>query len=237
MTFNTRHHPSKEQIRGFAGALLSQGMSVAIAAHLEYCEQCRDLTRTEERQHAEQWANNSHESSPRSPGRFNVNLDRITSQQQESSDASPGVSSGTVPIQLHMLERSITLPRILAKIARKGVIWKKYTGGINQANLDIDSSAQCAFLYMKPGSQAPSHKHRGFEITLVLDGSFSDELGSYVPGDFIFRRGNETHTPKTLEGCLCFTWLDGPLTFTSGLSRLLNPINRFLFYRGIRQAN
>ena len=92
-------------------------------------------------------------------------------------------------------------------------------------------------MYMKPGSQAPRHKHHGLEVTLVLDGTFHDELGEYNPGDFILRRGNEVHTPQSDEGCLCFSVLDSPLIFTSGFSRLLNPFQKYFFNRNIHQGD
>ena len=86
---------------------------------------------------------------------------------------------------------------------------------------------------MKPGSQTPVHKHQGTETTLVLDGSMTDELGEYGKSDFIFRTNNDTHQPRTEDGCLCFSVLDSPLTFTKGLARLLNPINRLRFQRAV----
>ena len=103
--------------------------------------------------------------------------------------------------------------------------------GINQASVTLDDKTQCDFLYMKPGSQVPVHKHQGNEITLVLDGSFSDETGMYRESDFVVRTPEHTHQPVSEEGCLCFAVLDSPLTFTSGLARLLNPILRYRFRR------
>ena len=132
---------------------------------------------------------------------------------------------------MHMLDHSVRLPKVLAKIASEGLVWKKLAGGINQASVALDDETQCEFLYMKPGSQVPVHKHQGKEVTLVLDGSFSDELGKYGPADFVVRDTSHTHQPASEEGCLCFAVLDSPLTFTSGLARLLNPFLKYRFKR------
>ena len=110
-------------------------------------------------------------------------------------------------------------------------------GGINQARLDIDTETQCEFIYMSPGSQTPMHKHQGNEITLVLDGSFSDVAGTYEPADFIVRSGKGEHQPVSEKGCLCFAVLDSPLTFTQGVARLLNPINRYRFRKTLAQQS
>ena len=136
-----------------------------------------------------------------------------------------------------MLDHSFTLARILAKAANEGLVWKKLAGGINQAKLDIDTETQCEFIYMSPGSQTPMHKHQGNEITLVLDGSFSDASGTYEPADFIVRSGKDEHQPVSEEGCLCFAVLDSPLTFTQGVARLFNPINRYRFRKTIAQQS
>ena len=134
---------------------------------------------------------------------------------------------------IHMLDRSVRLPKVLAKAASEGLVWKQLGAGISQADVKIDDEAHCSFLYMKPGSQTPVHKHQGTETTLVLDGSMSDELGEYHKSDFILRTNNDTHQPRTEEGCLCFSVLDSPLTFTKGLARLLNPINKLRFQRAV----
>ena len=71
--------------------------------------------------------------------------------------------------------------------------------------------------------------HKGTEFTLVLDGSFEDDLGSYGPGDFLLRDGSHTHSPLSKDGCLCFAVLDKPLSFTAGAARFLNPWNQLRF--------
>jgi putative transcriptional regulator len=233
MIRQTNHHPSENLLKDFSEGRLSTGMSVAISAHLDYCDNCRKASESYERELASQWlssepAANSPEFLPSSDI-----LDQITRQPQVVSirQAAGEVNSS---VELHMHERSVKLPRVLAKVAGNGIVWKKLAGGINTANLTLDRDAQCDFMYMKPGSQAPRHTHRGLEVTLVLDGTFEDELGEYQPGDFVLRKSSQTHTPRSDEGCLCYSVLDEPLLFTSGWSRLLNPFQKFLFNRQLR---
>ena len=123
-----------------------------------------------------------------------------------------------------MLDHSVTLPRALAKVASDGLVWNQLAGGINQATVTLDDQTQCEFLYMKPGSQVPVHKHQGNEVTLVLDGSFEDDLGHYKPADFVVRTAKDLHQPASEEGCLCFAVLDSPLTFHQGASPLAQSV-------------
>jgi len=235
MSKRTNHHPSAGLLRTYCEGGLSTGMSVAISAHLEYCDDCRESAEKVKVELAQTWARSDEAAGVPAMKLTSEMLAKITAQPQvvsirRSEERSPK------PVELHMHERSVRLPRILAKAAEKGVVWRKLAGGINTANLTLDRDAQCDFMYMKPGSQAPKHTHRGLEVTLVLDGTFEDELGSYQPGDFVLRQSSQTHTPRSDDGCLCYSVLDSPLLFTSGWSRLLNPFQRLLFNRQLRQS-
>jgi len=253
MTIQTNHHPSQALLRSFSEGQLSTGMSVAISAHIEYCDECRQASSRINAELAREWlaaepvrgtesaasGSRSFEHTADKTPRFSNSramLDQITSQPQIVTLNNVGANSDK-PVELHMHERSVKLPRVLAKAAEKGVVWRKLAGGINTARLTLDTGSQCDFMYMKPGSQAPSHTHYGVEVTLVLDGTFEDELGEYMRGDFVLRQSDQTHTPRSDEGCLCYSVLDSPLLFTSGWSRMLNPFQRYLFNRQLRQGH
>lgn len=227
-------HPNDDALRDFAQGNLSTGMSVALSAHIELCETCRQRSSQLESQEIVNWLqSDARDSAPDFAGM----ADLIT-QLPQLVDAEP-VAKEVEPdfpvSEIHMLEHSFTLPRLLAKAASKGLVWRKLAGGINQAQVQIDNETQCEFLYMTPGSQVPVHRHQGSEVTLVLDGGFEDEFGHYGPSDFLVRDKRDQHQPSTETGCLCFAVLDSPLTFTSGLARLFNPINNYRFRRATSQ--
>lgn len=233
MTPSASHHPDARYLRSYSQGTLSSGIAVAVAAHVELCRACRDQVDRLEAGLANEWV--AEPAVPPMGASAGDLIDRITSQPQIEPGHAPG-GAGARPVELHLHERSVRLPRVLSRIAEQGVLWRKLAGGINSAALGIDRGAQCDFMYMKPGSQAPRHRHQGVEITLVLNGSFRDELGEYKPGDFVVRRGSDTHAPRSEDGCLCYSVLDSPLAFTSRLGRLLNPFQRYLFNRQIRRA-
>lgn len=230
MNTEAKFHPEEKLLRGFAEGTLSAGLNVVIAAHVEQCEVCRQQCSEQEIKATADWLQSTERSNKKDvPVASNIAdiVASITSmpQAKESTIEDNSVS------EIHMLDHSVRLPKVLAKIASDGLVWSKLAGGINQASVTLDDQTQCEFIYMKPGSQVPVHKHQGTEVTLVLDGSFSDELGEYRPADFLVRDKTHTHQPASDEGCLCFAVLDSPLTFTSGLARLLNPLLRYRFNR------
>ncbi len=229
MTYTTNFHPAQDLLSAFAQGELSAGMSVALSAHIELCDICRNKTSEMESNAILSWLQIPEEA-PESD--FSAMISSIISQPQTSQE--PNRDDYAVR-EMHMLNHSVMLPRVLAKAASEGLVWKKLAGGINQALVKLDDETQCEFIYMTPGSQVPVHKHQGSEVTLVLDGSFSDELGHYRASDFVVRTKEHMHRPASDEGCLCFSVLDSPLTFTKGLARLMNPFLEYKFRRSVSQ--
>ena len=103
-------------------------------------------------------------------------------------------------------------------------------GKISRARLDFEDDAHhTSLLHIDKDGQVPCHTHKGFEITLLLEGSFEDEMGVYNKGDFIWLDGNHTHQPATKEGCVCLTVSSDALYFTKGVSQLFNPLGKYIY--------
>ena len=104
--------------------------------------------------------------------------------------------------------------------------WKKVGSALRISYLQTgDADHEFALYHIKAGGKIPEHTHRGSEMTLVLEGGFSDANGSYHEGDFIFRRPGDVHSPTALqsEDCICLSVLDAPLKFTTWKFRWMNP--------------
>ena len=72
----------------------------------------------------------------------------------------------------------------------------------------------------------PEHEHRGEEITVLLQGSFSDADGSYTRGDFLVRHAGEAHEPTATQDmdCICLVCLERPVRPRGLLYRMLEPL-------------
>jgi putative transcriptional regulator len=107
--------------------------------------------------------------------------------------------------------------------------WMRLSPSFKIATLyNEEGGAQIALTRVKAGAHMPTHTHTGDEITLVLEGAFSDESGVYRKGDFISRDASHKHKPIVTKDaeCICLTVLDAPIEFTGWFTRLLNPLIR-----------
>ena len=227
MNTEVKLHPSSELLNQFVQGELAAGKSIVVSAHMELCESCGAKAKELQALAVSSWVDPSSamQSDQTSEADYvNMVAGIVTSSQIKSAPI-----EDLVEVDIDVLDHSIKLPKVLAKAASQGLKWKKVAGGISEAQLFIDNETQCEFIYMAPGGKVPVHTHQGSEATLVLEGSFEDELGEYKTSDFIIRDAQHNHQPRSKEGCLCFSVLDSPLQFTEGLARLMNPLNRYKF--------
>ena len=121
------------------------------------------------------------------------------------------------------------LPHCLAKLIPEGIDqldWKKLGTALSVARLPAgDDSREVALHKIKAGGRVSNHDHRGREVTVVLQGSFSDQNGLYLPGDFLVKEAGEEHRPIASEDakCICLSVLEAPVKFTGPLTGLINP--------------
>ena len=227
MNIEVKLHPSSELLNQFVHGELAAGKSIVVSAHMELCESCSAKAKELQALAVSSWVDPSSavQSDQTSEADYvNMVAGIVTSSQIKSAPI-----EDLVEVDIDVLDHSIKLPKVLAKAASQGLKWKKVAGGISEAQLFIDNETQCEFIYMAPGGKVPVHTHQGSEATLVLEGSFEDELGEYKTSDFIVRDAQHNHQPRSKKGCLCFSVLDSPLQFTEGLARLMNPLNRYKF--------
>ena len=100
--------------------------------------------------------------------------------------------------------------------------------GMRQSILSSGREGSVRLLYIPPGQAVPDHSHNGLELTLVLQGSFSDETGRFGVGDLEFADQQLEHTPVSDVDvpCICLAATDAPLRFKLMLPRLLQPLFR-----------
>jgi len=94
--------------------------------------------------------------------------------------------------------------------------WQNLSTGIRRLKLEAGSQADVELYRIEPGSTVPKHSHSGSEFTLVVSGGFSDESGSFGPGDISLKGENDTHQPTGDTDGVCYALAvrDGGLKFT-----------------------
>lgn len=117
------------------------------------------------------------------------------------------------------LSELLALPeplRTAALDAAGGEGWKFRGPGIKRLKLDIESKLETELYRIVPGGRIPRHTHSGREYTLVVSGGFTDEKGSYGPGDTAVADAGDFHRPVGDPGEVCYALLirDGGLHFT-----------------------
>ncbi|MFC3094787.1 anti-sigma factor [Alteromonas sediminis] len=217
-------HPTDERLLAFARGALAGGEALLIAAHCDMCPHCaakvQQFTETEaESAFAE--SDNIMESPA-----FSSMLASITQQ--------PVAERILAKEQDEFIEldgRKFKLPRSLKRYSHSTGNWSKLVGKLWQAPVDIGGEGRANFIYMEKGGSVPEHTHKGNELTLVINGAFSDGINDYDSGDFIAMNDSHTHAPfsEDKDGCLVFTIVEEPLHFTSGIARLLNPFSHLFF--------
>jgi putative transcriptional regulator len=106
--------------------------------------------------------------------------------------------------------------------------WRSLVPGIRQhmlANVDSAAGSVC-LLSIDPGITIPHHTHGGGELTLVLQGSYTDEIGRFQRGDLADLDPSVEHQPvaDTDEPCICLIATDQRLRFSGAFSRMLQPL-------------
>lgn len=124
-----------------------------------------------------------------------------------------------------ILDELIILPEPLREKALQAAGeagWKFASPGLKTMPLALQSEAKVEILRIEPGCGAPRHTHEGNEYTLVVSGGFTDENGSYGPGDMSIAGPQDTHQPIADPGEVCYALAvtDGQLKFTGWLGLL-----------------
>lgn len=103
--------------------------------------------------------------------------------------------------------------------------WKRIGIGLSEQAINFGDNFGSTKLYkIAPGYSVPSHSHDGNEVTLVLSGGFTDEYGTYGPGDISIQETGAVHKPVADEDgeCIVLAVNEGPIVLTGPVGRLLN---------------
>lgn len=219
MSLIINHHLDPATLMAYSAGSLGEALSAVVSAHIEMCPQCRI-----ELDDMDMMGGVLLDIMAPAPGAARVgvpavgNVIRISARQGGDGDG------GELLAPSH-------LPRAFG--ARAGVDltdvpWRRLAPGIWHYPLKLSPGVKgdLRLLKISAGKRMPVHGHGGTELTLVLDGAYSDENGRYACGDIQDIDGEHEHRPVADEhaGCICIIASEQPARYKSLFNRLMQPL-------------
>ena len=210
MTAITHHNPDA-LLAAYAAGSLPQPFALVVAAHVSLCLECRATL----------------EAHQAVGGAVLESVDEIALSDGLKTGVIDQLDAPVVPQPVH-LRSGIYPGPVMEALKGKPPRWKSLGLGVRQSILSAGREGSVRLLHIPPGQAVPDHSHNGLELTLVLQGSFSDETGRFGVGDLEVADENLEHTPIADAGapCICLAATDAPLRFSSLIPRLLQPLFR-----------
>ncbi len=214
----SRHPAPEELLLDYAAGALPAGPSLAVELHVALDSQSK---RTVERLVALGGALFEREPAPVEARLDETALERTLARLE----AVPVEPKPSLPRHRH---RGFDwAPAPLVPHLRPGMEWRRVMGKFDEIRLDLPGDFhRVSLLRLESGRGLPEHKHPGYEYTVVLQGGYTDETGSYGVGDFAVGPGSVRHEPIADPGepCIAMIVVEKPIVLTGPWGRWLNPL-------------
>lgn len=123
------------------------------------------------------------------------------------------------------------VPSMLARIVGSDldkVPWRRLGVGVWHYKLPLSGGAEgdLRLLKVAAGRRMPEHGHGGSELTMLLRGSYRDEMGEFRVGDVADLDDDVEHQPVAHPetGCICIVASDKAAKFKGLIPRLVQPL-------------
>lgn len=216
------HHLDSTTILDTASGNLDEAVAVVVAVHLATCPECRQAVRTAEAVGGDLLE--TIETAEMSTGA----LDSLLKKLDAPADPAPAATmkprrstgaAGDIPQPLH---------RYIGVDTLDDIPWQWVAPGVERHALPLSSSTGSSLYMLRiaAGKAVPEHGHGGVELTQVLSGSYTDDLGRFGPGDVADLDEEVEHRPRVDAGepCICLVATEAPTRFKGLASRLLQPV-------------
>ena len=223
---SVRHHPGEELLLDYASGPAEEGVALIVATHLCFCTDCRRTVALAEAAGGALLQ----ETAPLAAGALDAVLARLDSF--EGSDVRTEKWKSTFPGRSSGKPRNDGTPSPLWSYLEdglSGVRWRGMGPNLAFANLFRRGATRVRLLKGMPGADTGNHGHHGLEYTLVLAGGFTDETGSYAPGDLQMATPETVHNPVADLGepCINLSVTTAPLRFNGLVPRLAGKLFGF----------
>ena len=208
------HHPSDAMLTSYAAGALGEGLSLIVASHVSMCANCADRLAGFEAV----------------GGALLEDLAPSELGDTALKDTMTRIDKvAQLPVRTDPLSDPV-LPNPVLAYTRAGASelnWLRLAPGLKQVKLFEDSQGFSArLLRISAGKPMPRHGHAGMELTLVLEGGYWDEAGSYQRGDIAEHDEHIEHRPVADrdQDCICLVAANAPVRLRSIIGRLFQPL-------------
>ncbi|WP_420409551.1 ChrR family anti-sigma-E factor [Hoeflea sp.] len=106
------------------------------------------------------------------------------------------------------------------------VPWRTRMPGYREYDLGEVEGCHVNLFWIKPGRTVPAHTHEGCELSLVLDGDFTDDRGFYGRGDISVADDSVDHRPCAGKDrpCIGLAVMDAPLKLTGSFRQMIGDL-------------
>ncbi len=236
-------HLSETTLSEYSSGTLNEALEVLVACHLTLCPTCRKLA-----QEADSLGGYfMDEAEPLQPrlsamdvlqnGKTSVEtgskgsgISDVSTIRHLSGNSEAGEINGTSSACYNSAARH-GIPKPLARklpAEFDDLKWKPLAKGIQQIDLKQGGSKKNGafkLLKLQPGVELIQHTHGDHEITLVLQGSYSDEYGRFGVGDVADLGADHAHKPVIDSDVPCIALIasNSPARYHGLLGRIIQP--------------
>lgn len=200
-----RHHPEEALLLDYASGAADEGLALIVATHLCFCPAC-------------------HQTVMMAEAMGGALLDAAAPMRGDALVLALARLDDAAPVAASVPSRDGTPSPLRSLLGGdlSGVRWRAMGPKLGFFNLFRRGQTRVRLLRGLPGADTGSHSHHGCEYTLVLQGGFTDETGSYGPGDFAVATPDVVHNPIADPGepCINLAVTTAPLKFGALIPRI-----------------
>lgn len=217
-----QHHPDDATLMSYAAGALEEALATVVATHLAMCPECRREVRSLERLGGAMMEG--------------LTVGDIDDRAVDKAIGAIGEAAferngGQPSRRRAVIKAHGDMPGPLGHLLGVGmddIPWRPLAPGVRHFKLPLSPGAEgdLRLLKIQPSRRMPEHGHGGAEITLVLRGSYTDELGTFRRGDVADLDDDIEHQPMVddREPCICLVASVQPARFKGVFARLFQPI-------------
>jgi len=210
------HHLDPATIMAFAAGTLNEAHTVVAASHLAVCRECRQAVAAAEKLGGE--------------------IINELASSEVSEDCREKTFARLDQATLHRFPRQPARQRevpeplaaLLGDRPLSGLAWKRKAPGVDIVDLALPrkESGKLFLMRIGAGRAMPEHGHGGEEMTLILEGAYTDKFGRFGVGDIADLGDDVEHQPIVEKDgpCICLVATEAPTRFRSWPARILQPL-------------